>query len=275
MTEFLSYKFEDTCEFVNTFDEQPLWSAAFGLLLLKYLELKANIIVLDIGSGTGFPLLELAGRLGNSSKLYGLDPWINANARANQKIRNYDLTNVEIIEGTAERIPFDANTFDIITSNLGINNFTNPDLAFKECNRVIKPKGKLALTTNLNGHWKTFYDVFENTLNEVGKGILIGQLTKEQEHRGTIQSIKDLFIQSGFKVTRFFEDTYVMRFLDGTAFLNHYFIKLGWLSSWRDLIPEADRIVVFTALERNLNELARREGSLVLNVPMLFIEGEK
>ena len=48
MTDYLKYKFQDTPEFVNTFDELPLWSASFGLLLLKHVELKPNIKVIDI-----------------------------------------------------------------------------------------------------------------------------------------------------------------------------------------------------------------------------------
>ena len=68
MTEYLKYKFQDTPEFVETFDEVPLWSASFGLLLLKHVELKPDLKVVDIGSGAGFPLIELAERLGNSCK---------------------------------------------------------------------------------------------------------------------------------------------------------------------------------------------------------------
>ena len=90
MTEYLTYKLNDSEEFISTFDELPFWSASFGLLLFEHLELKPNLTVIDIGSGTGFPLFELAGRLGKSSKLYGVDHWKNANARAKQKIFNYD-----------------------------------------------------------------------------------------------------------------------------------------------------------------------------------------
>lgn len=92
MTDYLSYTFEDDEAFVSTFDELPLWSASFGLLLFKHLKLKANQVVLDIGSGASFPLTKLAERLGNSCKIYGLDPWKNANQRARQKINNYGLT---------------------------------------------------------------------------------------------------------------------------------------------------------------------------------------
>lgn len=55
MTSYLNYQFKDTETFINTFDEAPLWSASFGLLLLKHLELKSDQTVIDIGSGAGFP----------------------------------------------------------------------------------------------------------------------------------------------------------------------------------------------------------------------------
>lgn len=273
MTDYLSYTFEDSENFIATFDEAPLWSAAFGLLLLKHLELKPGMTVIDLGSGAGFPLMELAGRLGNSSKLYGIDPWLNANKRAKQKIENYGLKNVEIIESSAEKISFGDNTVDLIVSNLGINNFENPELVFKECYRVLKPGGRLALTTNLNGHWKEFYKVFEETLRQANQQDLLKKLKAQQEHRGTVESISKLFTSAGLKINRHSVDSFDMNFLDGTAFLNHYFVKLGWLSSWLELVAPEDRVKVFGSLEQNLNSWSEDNGSLKLTVPMAFIEG--
>ena len=275
MMGYLSYKFEDTPEFVSTFDELPLWSASFGLLLLKYLEYKPNLTIIDIGSGAGFPLMEIASRFGESCKCFGLDIWTNANNRAKQKIKNYGLTNVEVLEGSAEKIPFDSNSIDLIVSNLGINNFENPSAVFSECNRVIKPGGKLALTTNLNGHWKEFYNVFESTLRQLGKNDLVQKLKEHEEHRGTVDSISKLFVNSGFRVGRYYQDSFEMKFTDGSTFLNHHFIKLGWLASWKDLIGAEYLQEVFALLERNLNDLATASGGLTLTVPMAFIEGEK
>jgi len=275
MTEYLSYKFDDNPDFVETFDEVPLWSTSFGLLLLKHLELKPNLTVIDIGSGAGFPLMEIAERLGKSSKLYGLDPWKNACERARRKIKNYGISNVEIIESSAEQIPFDDNSIDLIVSNLGINNFDQPQVVFKECHRVLKPDGKLALTTNLNGHWKEFYNIFETTLAQLGHDKIIDKLTVHQEHRGTVGSIAKLFTDNGLKIRRHFEETFQMNFLDGSAFLNHHFVKLGWLSSWRGLLPQDDLKEIFTSLEQNLNTYSNKSGKLSLTVPMAFIEGEK
>lgn len=275
MTEYLGYTFEDTPAFVDTFDELPLWSASFGLLLFKHLELKPNLSVIDLGSGTGFPLLELAGRLGKSCTLYGIDPWTNANKRAKQKIKNYGLENVEIIECSAEQIPFDDDSIDLIVSNLGLNNFEKPATVFKECKRVLKPGGKLVLTTNLNGHWKEFYDIFETTLKALGKDDILSKLKTEQEHRGTVESISMLFTDSGLNISRHYEDRFEMKFLDGSAFLNHYFVKLGWLSSWRDLIPQEELATIFASLEQRLNAFAGKNDELSLTVPMAFIEGIK
>jgi ubiquinone/menaquinone biosynthesis C-methylase UbiE len=275
MTEYLSYQFDDTEEFISTWDELPLWSAPFGLLMLKHLELKPNLKVIDLGSGAGFPLMEVAGRFGSSCKLYGIDTWKNANKRARQKIKNYKLTNVEIIESSAEQIPFEDNSIDLIISNLGINNFENPGNVFKECHRVLKPTGRLGVTTNLNGHWKEFYNVFEATLKQLDKKDLIIKLNEQQENRGTVESTSKLFTENGLRVYRHFTDSFEMKFLNGSAFLNHHFVKLGWLSSWRDLLPKENLKETFELLEQNLNSFATSSEGLTLPVPMLYIEGEK
>ncbi len=273
--DFLSYKFEDTPALINTFDEAPLWSASFGLLLLKHLELRPCLTVLDIGSGAGFPLLELAQRLGDSCTCYGLDPWANANARANEKIANYGVKQVKVIEGSAAQIPFADAAISLIVSNLGLNNFDEPEKVFAECYRVLAPNGRLALTTNLNGHWHEFYEVFETALQETGHSNLIAKLKEQQTHRGSTESISSLFTGCGLSISAVHKDEFTMQFLDGAAFLNHYFIKLGWLASWLSLVPQEHHIAVFTKLEENLNALAARNGALRLTVPMAYIEGVK
>jgi len=275
MTKYLEYKFSDSPEFISTFDEVPLWSASFGLLLLKHLELKPNIRVVDIGSGAGFPLLELAQRLGASSKCFGVDKWANANDRAKQKIRNYGAGNAEVIYGSADSLPFPDENIDLAVSNLGINNFEEPGRVFEECYRVLKRNGKLAITSNLNGHWKEFYNIFEETCRQLGTMDIIAKLKEQQERRGTVATISKMFTDCGFSITRRFEEKFEMKFLDGSAFLNHYFIKLGWLSSWKDIIPETEQVTVFTQLEINLNAYADDRGGLSLIVPMAFIEGQK
>lgn len=275
MPHYLSYQFTDSEDFIETFDEAPLWSATFGLFLLKHIQLKPDETIVDLGCGAGFPLLELAGRLGNSCKLIGIDPWKNAVNRARKKIHNYQLENVQIIESSGDKIPLENESVHAIVSNLGINNFENRTAVFQEAYRVLKTGGRLSLTTNLNGHWKEFYGIVAQTLKETGNERYLPQLQEHETHRGSVQTVSDLFTNAGFTVSRFHTDEFQMRFLNGSAFLNHYFIKLGWLDSWKKLFPDNNQQDIFSAIENKLNLAAAEKGELSLSVPMLFIEGIK
>jgi SAM-dependent methyltransferase len=71
---------------ITAYDELPLWSAMFGLLLLDEVPIAGVKVALDVGCGTGFPLIELAERLGPATHVHGLDPWAAALSRAAEKI---------------------------------------------------------------------------------------------------------------------------------------------------------------------------------------------
>src|SRR4051794_28137543 len=178
---------------VAAYDELPLWSAMAGLLLLKHVPMRSAMRVLDVGCGTGFPLLELAGRLGPSSTLMGLDLWDEALERARMKARVYGVTNVELRNGDAAQMPFPDGWFDLVVSNLGLNNFTDPEAAMRECRRALVSGGSLALTTNLQGHMQEFYDAFAETLTDLGHQELLSELQQHVEHRASIQRLEGLF----------------------------------------------------------------------------------
>jgi len=98
MTDYLRKKHDFTNpELVAAYDQVFLWSARFGELLFKHLELRRNLRVLDLACGTGFPLLELAHMLGRSCELVGVDVWKEALERARLKLKVYDLPNVQLV----------------------------------------------------------------------------------------------------------------------------------------------------------------------------------
>ena len=100
-----SYNLNDA-EVVSVIDELSLWSAPFGLKLLDKIYYRKNITTVDIGSGLGFPLLEVAMRLGNSCKVFGIDPWEAAVERTKKKIEIYGISNVKMIFSATPEIIF-------------------------------------------------------------------------------------------------------------------------------------------------------------------------
>lgn len=249
-------------DFVSAYDELPLWSAMFGLLLLDEVPLAGVRAALDVGCGTGFPLIELAERLGPAAHVDGVDVWTAGLARAAAKIALRQTPNVTLHEAGASSLPFPDATFDLIVSNLGINNFDDRVAALRECRRVARPGATLALTTNLQGHMRELYEVFASVLSSVGA------LNDHVAHRATIAGTRTLLEEAGFTVTRVVERTVRMRFASGTALLNHHFIKLGFLDAWKKVVPPGEEPRVFAELQRRLDE----RGELALTIPMAYLE---
>jgi ubiquinone/menaquinone biosynthesis C-methylase UbiE len=234
----------------------------FGLMLLEYVPLTGVTNVLDAGCGTGFPLIELAERLGDAAHVHGVDPWTAGLARTGEKVRVRQTPNVTLHECSAVSLPFPNATFDLIVSNLGINNFDDREAALRECRRVAKPGATIALTTNLQGHMRELYDVFASVLDDSS----LPRLHEHIAHRSTVANVSELLRAAGFSVCTVHERESVMRFANGTALLNHHFIKLGFLDGWKE-VASGDRDV----FDRLQSELDRR-GELTLTIPMAYVE---
>ncbi len=166
-------------------------------------------------------------------------------------------------------MPFADASFDLIVSNLGVNNFEDRAAAIRECRRVARNGATLALTTNLQGHMHELYEVFADVLRDDDDAL--ARLRAHVAHRATIADVRELLEDGGFTVTRVVEREGVMRFADGTALLNHYFIKLGFLDGWKKVVPGNERDI-FARLRDALDDLAARKGELRLTIPMAYIE---
>ena len=256
---------------VRAYDEAPLWSAMFGLLMLEEVPFNGVRDLLDVGCGTGFPLLELAERLGPASNAHGVDSWAGGLSRASDKVSVRASSNVTLHEADAADMPFPDQTFDLIVSNLGLNNFDNPAAAVAECRRVARPASVIALTTNLQGHMHELYEAFRQVLEAASDHDALLRLSDHAGHRATVAGVKTLLEGNGYSVRRVVQRESVMRFADGTALFNHYFIKLGFLDGWKKIVPDREAEVLPRVLAR-LDTDARQNGELRLTIPMAYIE---
>jgi len=262
--------------FASIYDNCPFWSSHFANTLLNQIEYKKNTIALDVGTGTGFPSIEIAERLGSTSTVYAVDTWDAALKRAKIKAEQLDVKNVVFQNESVLNLTFNNNMFDLITSNNCLNNVSEYTKALKECYRVLKPGGKLVQVFNLPDSLKEFYNIFRILLEEkeMKKEIALLEL-HIFEKRKTTKFTQEATEKQGYKILNASENYFMWPFFNGTCFLNYSFVKLAFLSSWQDIVPKEQLGTFWLELENRLNIYSQENNGFKLKIPYSCVVAEK
>jgi arsenite methyltransferase len=275
MTQYLKTELNfDDPDFLSALDDLSIWAAPFGLKLLNTVQYKKNIRALDIGFGAGFPLVELAMRLGPTCSVFGVDPWNAAHERAKFKIQHTGVENVKLFEGIAEHVPFENDFFDLIVSNNGLNNVQDIPKTLSECSRVSRAGAQFVFTFNTERTFAEFYDVFRSVLTDSGFKELCVKVDEHiYEKRKPVAEYKHMLEQSHFYINALYEDEFDFKFSDATAMLNHFSMKI-FLTAWKELVPVPWREKIFQKMEDSLNLLAEQKNGFTMNVPFITMDCE-
>jgi arsenite methyltransferase len=99
--------------------------------------------VLDLGSGAGTDSLIAAQMVGEQGHVTGIDMTQEMLAKARAAAAEMEATNVDFVEGEAERLPFPDASFDVVISNGVIDLIPDKDAVFTELFRVLAPGGRI------------------------------------------------------------------------------------------------------------------------------------
>lgn len=115
---------------------------ALAARLHAFVALRGDERALDVGTGTGALALALAARV---REVVALD----ADAAMLAPLRAAAPANVEVVEGDAERLPFEDATFDFVGTLRTLHHVHRPELALAELARVVRPGGTLLVVDQL------------------------------------------------------------------------------------------------------------------------------
>lgn len=104
------------------------------------LDLKPGEIALDIGFGTGYAIVTIAGAVGDSGKVYGVDISEGMLRIAQQNIENAGLSGrVELKCEDATTLPYETDFFDAVFMSFTLELFDTPEIpaVLIECHRVL------------------------------------------------------------------------------------------------------------------------------------------
>ena len=101
--------------------------------------------VLEIGPGTGYYSLDLAGWLGDDGELELFDLQQEFLDHTMERARERELTNLVATRGDATALPHPDDSFDAVVLITVLGEIPDQDAALREIARVLKPEGRLVV----------------------------------------------------------------------------------------------------------------------------------
>ncbi len=172
--------------------------------------------VLDVCTGTGDFILEVAGASGRDISLTGYDFSTDMLSKARQKqelLAGSELPLIRFVEGDVGQMPFEANSFDSMGITFGIRNLvyenSNAGLHLKELYRVLKPGGRFVVLESSkpgNAVWRVLNNIYLRLILPYLGGIISGNLkayrylAKSSRNYYTISEMEKILEGAGFRM---------------------------------------------------------------------------
>jgi len=227
--------------------------------------------ILEVGCGTGRWLAELAAASWGAARcgpVYGLDLSTGmlkqAQCLAAQVGREADL---HLARGRAGRLPFAAQTFDLVYAVNAIHHFWEPRVFVSEARRLLRPAGRLAVV-GMDPHARReswyVYRYFE------------GVYETDLERFPSWQEIETWMEEEGLQAVTCTVVEQIWNLLSGRAVLDDPFIRHGSSSQLALLSQEAYHAGL-RRIEDALDEAEARGETLVFPVdnPLAMIVGRR
>ncbi len=150
------------------FDAQPLgfW-ARYGRRTVERLALRPGARVLDVACGTGASALPAAEAVGPKGRVTGVDLAEQLLARGRGKAQQLGLTNIEFLQADMTDLGYPDAHFDAVICVFGVFFIPSMESLVAELWRMVRPGGKLAVTTWGPRIFAPAYDVWNEAVRKI------------------------------------------------------------------------------------------------------------
>ena len=192
-----------------SFGMHRLWKK----MLIELSELSEGSIALDIASGTA-DIPGLINKKFKSVSMHVTD--INASMLALGKDRAINenfFHNCSFALASGESLPYQNQTFDLVTVGFGLRNFTDKERGLKEMRRVLKPNGVLLIlefSKPTNSFFSKIYDWYSfNIIPKLGSFLANDSesyqyLAESIRMHPDQETLKDMVLDAGFDDCKFY-----------------------------------------------------------------------
>ena len=192
-----------------SFGMHRLWKK----MLIELSELSEGSVVLDIASGTA-DIPKLINKKFKSVSMHVTD--INASMLALGKDRAINenfFHNCSFALASGESLPYQNQTFDLVTVGFGLRNFTDKERGLEEMRRVLKPNGVLLIlefSKPTNSFFSKIYDWYSfNIIPKLGSFLANDSesyqyLAESIRMHPDQETLKDMVLDAGFDDCKFY-----------------------------------------------------------------------
>lgn len=177
------------------------------------IDIPKNGQILDVAAGTGDWTIALAKELGEKGHVTGFDLSPEMLAVAREKVREAGVSFwVTLTQGNAMELPYEDDTFDLVTIGFGLRNLPDTEKGMQELYRVLKPGGQLVVLETsqpdnpvIKPFWKMY---FKGVMPMMGKVFAHDKdsydyLEKTTEEFMSFTALADLMRDTGFKTVAY------------------------------------------------------------------------
>ncbi|MBL3716344.1 demethylmenaquinone methyltransferase [Lactococcus muris] len=193
----------DKMNAIISFKQHDLWR----LKTMEKMGDLTNLEILDLCCGTGDWTFDLAEATKSTGNVTGLDFSENMLEIAQAKLESKAYKNIAFVQGNAMALPFEPETFDVVTIGYGLRNTSDYLVVLREIFRVLKPGGKVVCIETSHPTLPVYKQLFEFYFKKIMP--LLGKifakslreyqwLQKSAENFPDAQALSALFSKAGF-----------------------------------------------------------------------------
>ena len=161
--------------------------------------IRDDFVVLDLAGGTGDMVKLMREKISDKGMLILSDINQSMLREGRDRLINEGIEGIQTAQIDAQYLPFEDNTFDLITIAFGLRNVTNKEKALQSIRNALKPGGKLVVlefSRPQNEAFREIYDLFSfEVIPKIGE--LIAQT--EESYRYLAESIRMHPVQEELK----------------------------------------------------------------------------
>ena len=187
----------------------PRFHSVLGARLVRLADIRAGQAVLDVASGRGASALPAAELVGPRGRVVGVDLAARMVDELRRDAGARGLRNLEVLIMDAEDLTFPDDAFDRILAGFCLLFFPRPEQALAGMWRVLKPGGRLAVSTwdSTDTGWQWLDDLIEAYLptSSAGRSCrhAVGGAT------GSPAGMRSLLSQAGFEAIKVISESEV------------------------------------------------------------------